>query len=130
VSVVLGPVIGQVAAQFARQRWPVIRTHDAVVDALTTAAITVVRTMICAHGRSEKSPAATGNLTRQARVRTMLVARVPPQFRLAGGAICVARFAHFAYVVRGRLSVAIGPRRHKMIGHRHWTCVQHVHLRP
>jgi len=96
VPVVLGPVIGQVAAQFARQRWPVIRARDVVVGALTAAAVTVVRTMICAHGCSEKSTAAAGNLTRQARVGAMLIACVPPQFRLAGGAMCEARFAHFA----------------------------------
>jgi len=98
VPVVLGPVIGQVAAQFARQRWPVIRARDLVVSVLTAAAaaVKVVSTVICAHGRSEKMPAAAGHLTRQARVRAMLVARVPPQFRLASGAICVARFTHFA----------------------------------
>jgi len=59
VPVVLGRVIGQVAAQFTRQRRPIIWAGD-----VATSITTVMRTVICAHGRSEKSPTAAGHVTR------------------------------------------------------------------
>jgi len=111
VLVVCRPVNGQPAAQFARQRRPAAGACDVVV-----------RAVVGAHSRSEKPPAAAGHVTRQVRVGAVLVSGVPPQFRLAAGAMCVARFAHFAQVGDGRFSVGVGPaERYKVIGHRHGT---------
>jgi len=127
VLVVRRPVNGQSATQFARQRRQATRACDVVVLVVVVvvgsliAAVAVMRAVVGAHGRSEKPSATAGHVTRQVRVGTVLVSGVPPQFRLAAGAMGVARFAHFAQVCAGRLSAGVGPGRHKVIGHRHGT---------